>query len=67
MIVFAKYYAAKIVSTSRRCLGLTTHRLVMDGTPKRVGDGPAGTFDLEYAELGMKKLKATSHYGKQGL
>ena len=31
-------------------------RLAMDGMPKRVCDGPADPFDVEFTELGLKQL-----------
>ena len=32
-------------------------RLVLDGMPKKMRDGPADPFDLEYAEFGVRQLE----------
>jgi hypothetical protein len=32
-------------------------RFVLDGLPKRVADGPADPFDLEYAEFGLRQVE----------
>ena len=32
-------------------------RLVLDGMPKRMRDGPADPFDLEYTEFGLRQLE----------
>ena len=32
-------------------------RLVLDGMPKRMCDGPADPFDLEFTEFGLKQLE----------
>ncbi|MDA8647577.1 hypothetical protein N9L40_01370 [Rhodobacteraceae bacterium] len=32
-------------------------RLVLDGMPRKISEGPADPFDLEYAEFGMRQLE----------
>jgi hypothetical protein len=35
----------------------TDVRVVLDGLPERVADGPADPFDLEYAEFGLRQVE----------
>ena len=32
-------------------------RLVLDGMPRKISEGPADPFDLEYAEFGLRQLE----------
>ena len=53
----SKYCAAKTTSTLRGYSGLTSRLRVTDNMPRKMRDGPAFPFDLEYTKFGLKQLE----------